>query len=74
MPLTQVVKTQIHLALDLVVGGAGNADTPWVGLPLDARRKIHTVPEHVIAIDDDVAEVDSDAKHHPLFRHIGDGT
>ena len=35
---------------------------------LQSRRHVHAVAPHVVAIDDDVAEVDADAELDPLLR------
>ena len=45
---------------------------PGCGDAFEARRDIHAVAEDVVALDDDVAEIDADAElDAPVLRHIG---
>src|SRR4029450_2390694 len=53
------------LALDLIVGRAGEADPAAVGEALQARRDVHAVAIESLTLDDDVAEIDADAEPHP---------
>ena len=41
---------------------AGDANTAWLGHCFQARRNIHAISIDVVALDDDVAEIDADAK------------
>ena len=55
-----------QLVPDLVIRGAGDAQTTRLAERFEARRNVHAVAEDVIAVDDDVADVDADPKNDPL--------
>ena len=56
-------------AADLIVDDARYADPARLGDPLQPGRDIHPVAVDVVALDDDVAEVDADPEYDPLvFR------
>ena len=63
---------KFDLAFDLVQHGAGDADAGRLGDLLEPGGDVDAVTEEVVALDDDVAEVDADAEFHPLaLRQIG---
>jgi hypothetical protein len=53
---------EVELALDLIVDVAGDADAARLGEALEARRDVDAVAEDVAVLEDDVADVDADAK------------
>ena len=57
-----VFEREIELVADLVAHHPADANTPRRGERLKARRDIDTVPVDVVAVDDDVADIDADAK------------
>ena len=57
---------QRELVLDLVVDAARNGYAARLGDRLDACRDVHPVAEQVSTLHDHVAQVDADAKPHPL--------
>src|SRR5262249_11310149 len=61
-----------QLAFDLIVGRARQTDAAALGQALKARRDIDAVAVESLALDDDVAEVDADAKAPPpRSRELG---
>src|SRR5216683_8306756 len=57
---------------DLIAYGAGDADPAWLGETFEPRRNVHAVAVDIAAVDDDVAQIDADAKlDPPLRRHVG---
>ena len=58
--LATVVKREIELGKDLLVHGAGKADAARLGNPFQARRDVDAVAENVVAVEDDISEVDAD--------------
>jgi hypothetical protein len=60
--LLAAIREQVgQLVADLVVNHAGNADPAGLGERFQPRRDIDTVAEDVVALGDDVAEIDTDA-------------
>src|SRR5262249_32136075 len=55
---------QREFVLDLIVDAARDAYASRVGDRLDARRDVDSVPQQIATLDDDVAQVDADAKPH----------
>src|SRR5262249_13813922 len=61
-----------QLALDLVVGGARKADCTAPRPAPQARRGVDAVAAQPYVLNDDVAEIDADAKPHlPRRRQLG---
>ena len=46
----------------------GDADAAWLGDSLEARGDIDAIAENIVVVDDDVADVNADAKFDPEFR------
>ena len=68
--LAQVLEVQVEAAADLVVDLAGEADAARLGEALQARGHVHPVAIDVVALDDNVAEVDADPERDSLgFGH-----
>ncbi|HEU0201086.1 MAG TPA: hypothetical protein VFR86_11690 [Burkholderiaceae bacterium] len=57
----------IQLVLDLIEDGAGNTNAAAGGKSLQAWGNVDALPEDLSAFDDDVADVDPDAKLHSSF-------
>ena len=53
------------------MGIVGDTDAAWLGDSLEACGDIHAVAENIVVVDDDVAEVNADAKFDPEFRWHG---
>ncbi len=61
-----------QLVADMVAHGPGNADAAGLGERFQARRDIDAVAKDVAVLDDDVAEIDADAKPDaPLVGRLG---
>ena len=66
--LAQIVKAKAELVLHLVVNDTRHHDAAGLGQGLKPRRYIHAVDVNVVAIDNDVANVEADAELDSLFR------
>ena len=51
-----------HLALHLPPSVLGNRDAARLGDAFDPRRNVDAVAEDIVALDDDVADIDADPK------------
>ena len=60
-----ILEAQVHLAFDVVVNGSGHADTTRIGQALQPGGHIDPVAVDVVALDDNVADVDADAELEP---------
>ena len=63
----EVVKREVGLAPDLIKGAAGKIDTARFAFALDASCDVDAVPKDVVALNNDVADVDADAKRDLRF-------
>ena len=55
----------------VIVDAPGNADFATPDEPLEPGSDIHTVPENVVVLDHDVADIDANPEAHPPpFRLI----
>jgi hypothetical protein len=64
---TGVFKYNIRFADKLVVDGARDTDPTRFGQGFEPRGHVHSVPEQVLAVDYDVAEVDADPEDNASF-------
>jgi hypothetical protein len=62
--LAEIVERKISLASDLLEGAARKAYTAWLTLVLDPCRNIDSVPEDIVGVDDDIADIDPDAERY----------
>ena len=70
--LASVGKGERHLIAHLLIGRAGDANAAGLSNPLQPCGNVHAVTEDVATIDDDVADIDADAKLDPLLMwHVG---
>ena len=70
-PFTQGLVSHVELLLDLVICSAGDHDTPRLGQLLQSVRYVDAVAMYVVALDDDIAEVDADAEYHSAIGWQG---
>ena len=69
LDLAAILEVEIQLVAYLIVHGAAQADPARIGQALEPCGQVHAVAIDVVALDDDVADVDADAKHYLLvFR------
>jgi hypothetical protein len=69
--LAHVLKGAIELVAHLIPDDPADADPARLGECLQSRRNIHSVAVNVaVALDDHVAEVDTDAELNPLLSLI----
>ena len=60
--LAQILEGQIEPAAHVFLHRAGDEDPARLGQCLEPRGDVDAVAEDVVALDDDVAEIDADAK------------
>src|SRR5260370_42536615 len=63
--IAQIIECELGLASDLLKGISRDANTARLALIFDTRGDIDTVAENVAIVDDDVADVNADAKFDP---------
>src|ERR1700677_4725112 len=67
--LAQIGELDIHFAANLIIGRRRDADATGFGDALQPSCDVDTVTENIIALNEDVAEVDTDPKLHlPVLR------
>ena len=59
---THVVKADIDLAADLTLGVVGNADASRLRDSFQTRSYVDSIAKNVVLVDDNVANVNADAK------------
>ena len=65
------LQRQAELALEVVVGGARDEHAAGIAKLLQARRDIDPVTEQIVAVDNDVPEIDSDTEDNAaVARHV----
>ena len=68
---TYILKGDIYLAADLPVSVVGNADTARFCDPFETHRNIDPITEDIVLFDDNITDMNADAKFDPLdLRHI----
>jgi hypothetical protein len=69
---THIVEDDIDLPADLALRVVRDADAAGLCDPLQTRSDVDAVTEDIVIIDDNVADVNADAKFDPdILRHIG---
>ena len=61
----QVGKGERKLVADLLVGAARDAEASRLAQGLESCRDVYAVAEYIVAIDNDVADIDADAENDP---------
>src|SRR5581483_3396068 len=69
---TEVIASDLGLAPDLAIGVVRNANTTRCCNAFKAGSNVDTVAEDVVVIDDDVADMDTNAKFDALILRHGD--
>ncbi len=59
--LSEIGEFGLDPTSDVLIGGARKADPARLANPLQPRRDVDAVAENVVAVDQDVAEIDPDA-------------
>jgi hypothetical protein len=68
---THILKGDFYLATNLPVSIVGNANTTRFCDPFETHRNIHAVTKDIIVLDDNITDVNADAKFDPLdLRYI----
>ena len=65
--LAQILEGDIELVAHLVTHDPADADPAWIGQRFEPRRDIDAVAVDVVLVDDDIADVDPDAKLNALL-------
>src|SRR5207245_10628522 len=69
---THILKGDIYLAANLPVSVVGDANTTRFCDPFEPNCNINAITKDIIVCDDNITEVNADAKFDPLvLRHIG---
>src|SRR4030095_5297681 len=66
--VAQVGEPEVELAVDCLVDLAGDEDPTGLGERFDARRDVDPIAKYIVAVDDDVTDVDADAELDLLLR------
>src|ERR1700722_13169687 len=67
--LAQIGELDINFAANLIIGRRRDADATGFGDALQPSRDVDAITENIIALNEDVAEVDPDPKQHlPVLR------
>ena len=69
--LAKVVKAERKFVAHGVAHGAGDANAPWRSHCFQPRRDIHAVAVDVIAVTDDIANIDAYAEFDPPVERHG---
>src|SRR4029453_11874890 len=68
--LAHILEGIVEVVADLVAHRAGNADPAGLSQTPQPRCNVPPIPEDVVVLDDDIAEIDSDPKPDaPIFGH-----
>ena len=65
---TEVVKDDVELAENLLVDLGGHDDATRFGNPLQPCRDVDAIAQNIVAVDDDVPEVNPDPELNALVR------
>src|ERR1700676_915974 len=65
--LTQILESEIEFLAYLFTHLAGNADASRLGNTFEPSRNVHAIAVNVVAVADDVAEVDANTKLDPVI-------
>ena len=60
--LAHIFEVQVELVSNLVPCCSGETDAAWLGEGFKARRHIDAIAQHVVALGNDIADVDPDAE------------
>ena len=67
----EVIAGNFDLAPDLPIGVIRYANSAWLGNALQPRGDIDAITENIVVVDDNVADMDADAKFDPLILRQG---
>src|ERR1700730_12338986 len=59
---TQVLKAEVELVAHLIVHDVGYHDSARIGERLHSRHHVDAIPENIVAVDNDVADIDPDTE------------
>ena len=63
-----ILELVLHAIAQMIAHAARHADAAGLGDPFEPCRDVDAVAENVAILDQDIADVDADAKQHPAFR------
>ena len=64
--LTRILEVCIEFVAYLTVSVFGDTDAAWLSNAFEPRSDVHTVTKYVAILDDDVANVYTDAQFNPI--------
>ena len=68
MLLAGELQGEVELAMQMVVGGAGDENPARVAQLLQTGGDVHAIAEKIAVLDDDIAQVDADPEHDATVR------
>jgi len=68
--LAAINELDVELAVDLLANAGGHANAARLRQCFEARSDVDAVPGNIVAVDDDVAEVDADAEFDSLVGSL----
>jgi hypothetical protein len=68
---SKILEGEIELVADLVAHHTADTDPTRLGHRFEPRGNVDAVAEDVVAVDDDVAEIDADAEVDTALRRLG---
>ncbi len=68
LPVAQILEGEAQLVLHVIAHGARDANAAGLGQSLQPRGDVDAVAEDILAVDDDVAEIDADAQVDAAIR------
>jgi hypothetical protein len=65
--LAHILKYEIKLAACVLMHSVRHADSTWLGKSLQTRCNVHAISENVVAVDDDVTDIDANTELDPTI-------
>src|SRR5207248_3146837 len=69
--LTQIIEGEVEPAGGILLNTGRDTNPAWIGETLETGRDIHPVTKNIIALDNDIADVDPDAEFDAIVRSAG---
>jgi len=66
--LAAIRKADVNAIADAFVHDRRNADAPWLGQRLEPRGNVDAVAINIVALDNDIAEIDADTQYYRLTQ------
>jgi len=69
--LASILKANVNAVTDAFIDDGGDTNAAGFGQRFQPRRDIDAVAVNIVALDDDIAEIDADAQHDRRWRAVG---